>query len=425
VSEDALRAADLTVADWIAPRLGEIGSVAGTAPGGFDRYVRVFHPAARDQRPLHMAPGRGRDRSHRASGHAMARACRQYEEYFPTEDWRAGRGEKWHRAGRRASEVAKVVTVALVARSAILRLVPQTRKITKGASATTTRVAAAGVGKRESAASGGKVKDPSAGGGVVVRTAKSALTGRAKTVKTKNTATLGAGASTGRTATQARRRRSSSRAPIRKPAAHHAGEVKISELTEPLTSTLHEILGKGAMGASKIAAALTDGSPGALKSLRDLIDRTLTARDYGDGLAPDVWGAAPTRAEVMDAQARAELSRAAALDQTVRDSLTRDEVAARLGISAQAVSKRTKADQLVVLRHGGRAQYPLWQFADDGVLPSVSELIDEFPSALSLSVWMTTPSADLDGLTPAKMLQQRDGRARILELARAASPSAW
>jgi hypothetical protein len=52
VSENALRAeTDLTVADWIAPRLGEIGSVAGTAPGGFHTYVRVCHPAERDQRP--------------------------------------------------------------------------------------------------------------------------------------------------------------------------------------------------------------------------------------------------------------------------------------------------------------------------------------------------------------------------------------
>lgn len=305
---------------------------------------------------------------------------------------------------------------------------PQARKTTKAASVKgrkTDRGAAVGAGKRES----GKVKDQISGGGVVLREAKSTsaarATGRAKTLKTKNAPTTGAGASTRRTAPTSRRRRSGSRAPARGPAAGQANELKIPEFTEPMTSALHEILGKGAMGAARIAAALTEGSPVALQSLRDLLDRTLAARHDGDGLAPDVWGVEPTRAEVMDARARAELFRAAALEQTVRNSLTRDEVAARLGITAQAVSKRTKADQLVVLRHGGRARYPVWQFADDDVIANVPDLIDEFSSALSLSVWMTTPSADLDGLTPTEMLRQRDGQARVLELAQAASPAAW
>jgi hypothetical protein len=309
---------------------------------------------------------------------------------------------------------------------------PQARKTTKGVSAKgrkTDRGAAIGAGKRESAGKSGKVKDQISGRGVVVRKAKSTSTarasGRSGALKTKNAATNGAGASTRRTAPASRRPRSGSRAPARGPTAGQADKLKIPELTEPLTSTLHEILGKGAMGAARIAAALTEGSPVALQSLRDLLDRTLAVRHHGDGLAADVWGAEPTRAEVMDARARAELFRAAALERTVRNSLTRDEVAARLGISAQAVSKRTKADQLVVLRHGGRAQYPVWQFADDDVIANVPDLIDEFPSALSLSVWMTTPSADLDGLTPTEMLRRRDGQARVLELAQAASPAAW
>jgi hypothetical protein len=300
---------------------------------------------------------------------------------------------------------------------------PQARKTTKGVSAKgrkTDRGAAIGAGKRENAGKSGKVKDQT-GRGVVVRKAKSTSTarasGRSGALKTKNAATNGAGASTRRTAPASRRPRSGSRAPARGPTAGQADKLKIPELTEPLTSTLHEILGKGAMGAARIAAAL--------QGLRDLLDRTLAVRHHGDGLAADVWGAEPTRAEVMDARARAELFRAAALERTVRNSLTRDEVAARLGISAQAVSKRTKADQLVVLRHGGRAQYPVWQFADDDVIANVPDLIDEFPSALSLSVWMTTPSADLDGLTPTEMLRRRDGQARVLELAQAASPAAW
>jgi hypothetical protein len=49
VADDLLRAeCDVAVAQWIAPRLGEFSSVAGTAPDGFEAYVRVCHPADRD-----------------------------------------------------------------------------------------------------------------------------------------------------------------------------------------------------------------------------------------------------------------------------------------------------------------------------------------------------------------------------------------
>jgi hypothetical protein len=51
VADDLLRAeSDVAVAEWIASRLGELGSVAGTAPDGFEAYVRVCHPADRDGR---------------------------------------------------------------------------------------------------------------------------------------------------------------------------------------------------------------------------------------------------------------------------------------------------------------------------------------------------------------------------------------
>ena len=222
-----------------------------------------------------------------------------------------------------------------------------------------------------------------------------------------------------------RTRATSSAAAPKRRSESLANSSAISELTEPLTSTLHEIVGRGAMGAGKLAAALTQGSPQALQSLRDLIDRTLATLHGDDSLAQDVWGKEPTRAEMNDARAKAEYSRAVAVEQTVRDSLTRDEVAKRLGISAQAVSKRVKADQLVVLQHGGRGQYPLWQFADDGVIAAIPDLVHAFPSTLSLSMWMTTPSADLDGLTPTQMLHHRHGQSRVLELAQAVSPAAW
>lgn len=51
MADGLLRAeSDVAVAQWIAPRLGELGSVAGTAPNRFEAYVRVCHPADRDGR---------------------------------------------------------------------------------------------------------------------------------------------------------------------------------------------------------------------------------------------------------------------------------------------------------------------------------------------------------------------------------------
>lgn len=51
MADHTLRAeSDVAVADWIAPRLGEVGSIDGTAAGDFGAYVRVCHPARRNGR---------------------------------------------------------------------------------------------------------------------------------------------------------------------------------------------------------------------------------------------------------------------------------------------------------------------------------------------------------------------------------------
>lgn len=63
---------------------------------------------------------------------------------------------------------------------------------------------------------------------------------------------------------------------------------------------------------------------------------------------------------------------------------------------------------------------------EDGVLPGLERLIAVFPgSALSLTSWATTPSADLDDATPAQALTRRDGLARVFEAVRALTPAAW
>ena len=191
-----------------------------------------------------------------------------------------------------------------------------------------------------------------------------------------------------------------------------------------MTRVLREIVGKQKLSAEAVAGALANGAPTPLKTLRDLLDRAL-ATEAANALDETLWGEEPTEADLAHARADTDRAREAALRRTLSDALTREQVAARLGISAQAVSKRASGDHLVALRYGGRWWYPRWQFTDDDVLPELDELAERFPSALSLTTWVTTPFADLDGLTPVEMLRRRGGRKRVFRLAQAISPEAW
>ena len=195
-------------------------------------------------------------------------------------------------------------------------------------------------------------------------------------------------------------------------------------LKKSMTEALQEIVGQRKLSAEGVAAALANGAAPPLKTLRDLIDRAL-ATDSATELDEHLWGRDPTEADLARAQANADRAREAALRRTLSDALTREEVAARLGISTQAVSKRTGSDQLVALRFGGRWWYPRWQFTDDDVVPDLHDLVERFASALALTTWVTTPFADLGGVTPAEMLQRRGGQQRVLRLAEATGAEAW
>ncbi len=191
-----------------------------------------------------------------------------------------------------------------------------------------------------------------------------------------------------------------------------------------MTRALREIVGTQKLNADGIAVAIANGDPSTLEDLRKLLDCALaTGRD--SELDESLWEKEPTEADLAGAHADADRARETALRRTVSDALTREEVASRLGISPQAVSKRAHGDQLVALRYGGRWWYPRWQFADDDVVPEIQQLVGLFPSTLSLTTWVTTPFADLDGLTPAEMLRRRGGRQQVLSLAQATSAEAW
>jgi hypothetical protein len=81
----------------------------------------------------------------------------------------------------------------------------------------------------------------------------------------------------------------------------------------------------------------------------------------------------------------------------------------RLGVSPASVHEMVVAGDLAALRLGGVWRLPAWQFSADGLLPGVNDLLASWPgSFLRLSVWACTPSARLQGHTPAQALTDSD-----------------
>lgn len=106
------------------------------------------------------------------------------------------------------------------------------------------------------------------------------------------------------------------------------------------------------------------------------------------------------------AQTRAQTLRdwLALRDEVLAGSLSTAEVAARLGISSAAVTKRRQARRLVAFQLKGDWRYPEWQLG----LPGVEQVWQALPlarhDALSLARWFTLPSRHL-GDTPLACLR--------------------
>jgi hypothetical protein len=140
----------------------------------------------------------------------------------------------------------------------------------------------------------------------------------------------------------------------------------------------------------------------------------------------EAWGPEPNEEELAEARRVGEGAEQAALALALDGALSRELAADRIGVTPQAVSERVKAGKLVGLRRGREWRFPAWQFADDGTLPALGELIGAWPGTpLALCAWAVTRSADLDGLTPAQALARRGGPERVLEAAHALGASAW
>jgi hypothetical protein len=100
-------------------------------------------------------------------------------------------------------------------------------------------------------------------------------------------------------------------------------------------------------------------------------------------------------------------------------------VAKLLGISRQAVDKRRREGKLLAIPRGADYVYPACEFADDGVVPGLAEILGQFGLQRSWAAlaFLVTPDDQLGGLSPLKALQRNDARLRepTLRLARAAA----
>lgn len=196
---------------------------------------------------------------------------------------------------------------------------------------------------------------------------------------------------------------------------------------ERLAEELVKRLGEGPLTPRQLAAELAgEAAPAALIGAFDAALSRTAAADETDRLDEGLWGRAPSDQELALARRTSYATLEDALRNALSDSLTREQAATRLGITPQAISKRVASGGLIALRRGRTSRLPAWQFYEDRTLPGLKQLIAAYPGGtLSLTIWATSPTPDLDGSTPAQALARRDGVSRVLEPALALTPAAW
>ncbi len=111
-------------------------------------------------------------------------------------------------------------------------------------------------------------------------------------------------------------------------------------------------------------------------------------------------------------------------DELVGPFLVSEGVQARLGISRQAVAAKAARRRLLrVLTSDGVHLYPVWQFADNGVVAGLPEVLALFPEEAvdgwTLAAWLRTPDPDLGGAPYDALF--RGEEARVMAVARTAA----
>jgi hypothetical protein len=114
--------------------------------------------------------------------------------------------------------------------------------------------------------------------------------------------------------------------------------------------------------------------------------------------------------------------------QLAANSITREDAAELLGISAQRVTDKLTARKLVGIKVGRECRLPAWQFdpdMPDSVLPDLNTLQTVFPGGpVSLSQWILRPQPEFDGRNPREGLILH-GSAPVIELAGVLTATGW
>ncbi|MEO0802078.1 MAG: hypothetical protein AAFY57_07380 [Cyanobacteria bacterium J06642_2] len=127
-------------------------------------------------------------------------------------------------------------------------------------------------------------------------------------------------------------------------------------------------------------------------------------------MRPEVLGALTQRDPLAKAKLRGILAKKELLE-AKGGSLSSTEVGALLGISRQAVDKRRREGKLIALPAGrSRWRYPGWQFADNRVLPGLTEVLQAMPirDAWMQAAFMMNGDARLGGASPLDVLRAGD-----------------
>ncbi|MDH6247643.1 helix-turn-helix domain-containing protein [Mycobacterium sp. OTB74] len=150
--------------------------------------------------------------------------------------------------------------------------------------------------------------------------------------------------------------------------------------------------------------------------------------DPDDGLDENFWGPTPDPVAVSQAVFDDLSDQFAQRRQLAERSISRDEAAELLGVTAQSITSKLAAHKLVGMKLGREWRLPPWQFDPDhpaGVLPDLDALQAAFPGgAVSLSHWMMRAQPDFEGRTPLQEMMMH-GSAPVINLARALTATAW
>lgn len=174
---------------------------------------------------------------------------------------------------------------------------------------------------------------------------------------------------------------------------------------------------------ARVAAVVEESDAAELARLTDAV-----ANEPKDDLDERFWGPSPDSTTVTHAVFADLSDQFAQRREVVANSVSRDEAAELLGVSAQSITARLTSKKMVGIKLGREWRLPTWQFDPDdptGVLPDLQALQAVFPGgAVSLSRWMLMSRAEFEGRSGREQLMRHRGAA-VVELARALTATGW